>query len=242
MFLNATKPPFKNRDARRAVAYALDRAGIIHRNNFEGLVTCQLIPPLFPAYKPYCPFTLGGDDNGEWNGPDVATAHDLVRKSGTRGAKVVFGAFDNAIHKTAGRLVVATLRELGYSASLHVVSATDWPGKDWNIAMRAYGADYPAPAAYLASLASCDPDLKVFNLSGYCDAKLDEQIAAALERQVSEPAGAADAWAAIDRRVVDAAAIIPFWNGISQDFVSRRVGNVLVHPATGPLIAQMWVK
>ncbi len=242
MFLNATKPPFTNRDARRAVAYALDRAGIIQRNNFEGRVTCQLIPPLFPAYKPYCPFTLGGDDNGEWNGPDVATAHDLVRKSGTRGAKVVFGAFDNTIHKTAGRLVVATLHELGYRASLQVVSDTDWPGKDWNIAMRAYGADYPAPASYLASLASCDPDLKVFNLSGYCDAKLDKQIAAALERQVSEPGGAADAWAAIDRRVVDAAAIIPFWNGISQDFVSRRVGNVLVHPATGPLIAQMWVK
>ena len=27
-----------------------------------------------------------------------------------------------------------------------------------------------------------------------------------------------------------------------QDFVSRRVGNVRVHPVTGPLIAQMWVQ
>jgi hypothetical protein len=42
--------------------------------------------------------------------------------------------------------------------------------------------------------------------------------------------------------VVDAAAIIPFSNNLRQDFVNRRVGNTLVHPVTGPLIAQMWVQ
>ena len=53
---------------------------------FSGPVTCQLIPPDFPAYKPYCPFTVGADDDGKWTGPDLATAQDLVAKSGTRGA------------------------------------------------------------------------------------------------------------------------------------------------------------
>ena len=42
--------------------------------------------------------------------------------------------------------------------------------------------------------------------------------------------------------MVDAAAIIPFGNNLRHDFVSRRVGNTLVHPITGPLIAQMWVQ
>jgi len=41
--------------------------------------------------------------------------------------------------------------------------------------------------------------------------------------------------------VVDAAAIIPVSNDLRQDFVSRRAGNILIHPVIGPLIAQMWV-
>ncbi len=66
-------------------------------------------------------------------------------------------------------------------------------------------------------------------------------MAAAREQQVSDPASASEAWAAIDRAVVEAAAYIPFGNNLRQDFVSRRVGNTLVHPVTGPLIAQMWI-
>jgi hypothetical protein len=42
--------------------------------------------------------------------------------------------------------------------------------------------------------------------------------------------------------VVDAAAVIPFDHGVNQDFVSRRVGNTLIHPITGPQIDQMWVQ
>jgi hypothetical protein len=36
--------------------------------------------------------------------------------------------------------------------------------------------------------------------------------------------------------------VIPFGVNLRQDFVSRRVGNTLVHPVTGPLLAQMWVQ
>ena len=53
------------------------------------LVTCQLIPPHFAAYQRYCPFTLPGGADGQWTAPDVNRANALVRKSGTRGAKVV---------------------------------------------------------------------------------------------------------------------------------------------------------
>ena len=80
------------------------------------------------------------------------------------------------------------------------------------------------------------------NLSRYCDREIDEQITAALVQQVTDPGTASDAWADIDRAVVDAAAVIPFANNVRHDFVSRRVGNTLMHPVTGPLIAQMWVQ
>jgi peptide/nickel transport system substrate-binding protein len=242
LWLNTRRPPFDKLDARRAVAYVLDREAITTRDIFAGPVTCQLIPPEFAAYRPYCPFTLGGDDHGNWHGPDITAAQRFAEKSGTSGAKVVFTAMDNPFHKAVGRRVVRALRGLGYRASLQVVSPTAWPGKDWNIVVRGWGADYPAASQYLAALASCEPGVAQFNLSRYCDDALDKQIAAALDQQVTDPASASDAWALIDRKVVDAAAIIPIATGGDQQFVSRRVGNTRLHPILGPLIAQMWVE
>ena len=147
--------------------------------------------------------------------------------------------------REAGRRVVATLDRLGYRASLRSYPYNDFgeflaKGKDWNAGVWGWVPDYPGPSQLLASLASCDPE--IFNLAGYCDPQIEKAIAAALDLQATDPAGASDAWAAIDRMVVDAAAIIPFSNSVRQDFVSRRVGNTLVNPVTGPLIAQMWVQ
>jgi peptide/nickel transport system substrate-binding protein len=254
VFLNATKPPFDNRDARRAVAYALDRKALTSdQNNLSGPVTCQILPPDVTAYQPYCPFGLAGAAGGEWAGPDPLTAQDLVKKSGTGGARVVLVvANDPAAPQVAGERVVKVLDSLGYRATLRVVppyldffAITEDPKADWNAGIQSWEADYPSASHYLANLAPCDPELAPtlpFNLSAYCDPEIDKAIAAALGQRVTDPAGASEAWAAIDRRVVDAAAIIPFANDLRQDFVSRRVGDTLVHPVTGPLIAQMWVK
>jgi YVTN family beta-propeller protein len=254
VFLNATKAPFSNRDARRAVAYALDRKALTSdRNLLSGPVTCQILPPGFPAYQPYCPFTLSGGIDGKWNGFDFATAQDLVKKSGTHGAKVVLVVDDgDPAVRTAGKRVVDLLDRLGYRASLRVLplfsgyfDVIEDPTSDWNAGLQGWDPDFPAASNYIASLAPCDPDLAptfLFNLSHYCDPEIDKAIAAALAQQVTDPAGASDAWAAIDRLVVDAAAIIPFSNDVRQDLVSRRVGNTLVHPVSGPLLAQMWVQ
>jgi len=169
--LNATKPPFDKRDARRAVAFALDRAALSGgRDAFSGPVTCQLIPPNFAAYRPYCPFTLGDRRGGTWSGPDFATAQDLVKKSGTRGAEVVLVVDDaDPAPQTAGRLVVKVLRALGYRASLRVYPLTDWfdvisrPSNNYNALVLGWVADYPAPSNYLVNLASCDPELHPYN-------------------------------------------------------------------------------
>jgi peptide/nickel transport system substrate-binding protein len=252
VFLNATKPPFNNRDARRAVAYALDRGAMTSdRNNLSGQVTCQLIPPGFVAYKPYCPFTVGGGHR-KWAGPDLTTARQLVRRSGTSGASVLLVVpNDDPAPPMAGKHVVAQLNRLGYHASLKVTSLEGYfgitgdPANDWNAGVGGWGVDYPAASQFLVNLASCDPDLRptsAYNISHYCDSALDKQMAAASAQQLTDPAKASNAWARIDRAVVDAAAIIPFGNDQRHDLIAPRVGNRLVHPITGPLIAQMWVQ
>ena len=103
VFLNATKPPFDNRDARRAsptrsTGEPRQRAGRV-----SGAVTCTSFRQ-HRAYRPYCPFTLGGDARREVDRTRPGTAaEDLVERSGTRGAKVVLaGARSKAITRKRG--------------------------------------------------------------------------------------------------------------------------------------------
>ncbi len=243
LFLNANRPPFDNPEARRALAYALDRRVLATEDGGRsGRVTCQLIPPSFAGYHAYCPFTVNGGPDGQWHAQDLATAQKLVRQSGTRGAKVVVSTVSGTVTEATGRSLVGVLTRLGFRASLALRSVFYTPKKVWNIGSISWAADYPATSNYLGPIASCDRHVGTLNLSNYCDAKITAQITAALAQQVSDPGAASDAWAAIDREAVDAAAVIPFDNIVKQDFVSRRVGNTLIHPLTGPLIAQMWVQ
>ena len=124
--LNTASYPFDHADARRALAYALDR-GALSRANLEipggiGIpeetqVTCQILPPTFPAYAPYCPYTRAGAEvAGTWAGPDFSQARRLVQRSGTEGAKVLV-AISPCLDATA-KQVVATLRDLRYRVVL----------------------------------------------------------------------------------------------------------------------------
>ena len=49
-------------------------------------------------------------------------------------------------------------------------------------------------------------------------------------------------WAEADRRVVDAAPIVPLVNRRNVLLVSDRVGNVQQHFQFGPLLDQFWVR
>jgi peptide/nickel transport system substrate-binding protein len=221
------------------VAFGLDRAALASVHGFvHGQVTCQLIPPGFAGYQRYCPLTLGGGADGRWAGPDVATALDLVRESGTRGARVVYLAAQDQPFPDVGRLVVRQLNRLGYRATMVTdFGLADDPHNDWNAGAIGWLADYPVASNTVQGIGSCGG-----LSSGGCDREIDKQIRAALAHQVADPGTASDAWAAIDHNVVDAAAIIPFSNSEHHELVSRRVGNSLVHPRTGMLIAQLWVQ
>ena len=95
LFLNTRVPPFDRLDARKAINLAVDRAAATSawggRNVAEP--TCQLLPPNFPSYRPYCPYTAGSTKSGKWTAPDLAKAKALVARSGTRGMKVTVWAW-----------------------------------------------------------------------------------------------------------------------------------------------------
>ena len=77
------------------------------------------------------------------------------------------------------------------------------------------------------------------NVSQFCDPGVDSLVDRALA------AGGAEArtlWAEADRRVVDAAPIVPLVNRRNVLLVSDRVGNVQQHFQFGPLLDQFWVR
>jgi ABC-type transport system substrate-binding protein len=85
LFLNTRVPPFDRLDARRAVNYAVDRAAVVEILGGPKVAepTCQIIPPNFPGYRPYCPYTAGDPAAGKWTAPDLVKARALIARSGT---------------------------------------------------------------------------------------------------------------------------------------------------------------
>jgi peptide/nickel transport system substrate-binding protein len=262
MFMNTRVPPFDQLDVRRAVNFAIDRAALIRAFHSPGQLqpSCQVLPPNFPGYEPYCPYTLNASATGAgtWTAPDLARAERLVKNSGTRGTKVmVWGFRDPVLGKTSvdvAHYVASVLGRLGYRASVKVIpngvasyfSAVLDSRNRAQIGSNAWIADYPAPSAFIKQLFSCgsftpnDPEQP--NASEFCNPRIDSQIKRALRLQATDQAAANHLWTTIDREVTDEAPIVSAAAFKSLVFVSKRVGNYQFNPQWGLLVDQLWVR
>ena len=71
-----------------------------------------MLPPDFPGYQGYCPYTTGAGD-GAWHGPDMEKARRLVGESGTTNMPVTVWSFNAKPGKAAGSYLVGLLDDLG---------------------------------------------------------------------------------------------------------------------------------
>jgi len=115
--INPNSPLSRDPLARKAIAYAIDRARVnsILNSGSSVLVrpTCQLVPPNFPGYRPYCRYTLRPGPT--WTAPNTALALKLARRSPSYGKPVsVFSWYE----PTSGRYIVELLNTLGFRARL----------------------------------------------------------------------------------------------------------------------------
>ena len=86
MAMNTRVAPFDNVKVRQAMNYATDRNAIIKvwGGPQVATATCQILPPDFPGYEAYCPYTTDPGD-GKWHGPDMAKAQQLIDRVGHQG-------------------------------------------------------------------------------------------------------------------------------------------------------------
>jgi ABC-type transport system substrate-binding protein/class 3 adenylate cyclase len=242
VFLNTKRRPFSSQPARRALALALDRRRIVTAAGGSDVAapTCQVLPPNFPGYKRFCPYTASAR-GGVWTAPDLSRAQRELARSGTRGARVRMIAPTTASFGAGALQIAATLRQLGYRVSLERYRSDDeyfnaffGQAKQIDVALNAWSQDYPAPSNFFTAFLGCA-------VSTYaCDPALDRRMARLA--QAASATGSNRGWTAFDREVVERALVIPFLTPKAIDFVSRRLGNYQRHPVFGLLIDQLWVR
>ena len=249
--LNVNIPPFNNKDARLALNYAVNRRSVINIVGGPKLAqpNCQLLPIGFPGYKPYCPYTK--NPGTDWSAPDMAKAKELMEKSGQKGQKVTVIAGDGSSDPVIGTYLVSVLNELGFDATLKVISENiQWTyvqnsNNNVQITINIMNQDYPAPSDFLYVLFSChnfNPGSDASpNVSGYCNKEIEDKMSHAMAKAINNPITAEEMWTEIDHRLTDDAPWVTLYSPKQLDFVSNNVKNFVYSYQSRVLFSRIYL-
>jgi peptide/nickel transport system substrate-binding protein len=210
-----------------------------------------VLPPGFPGYKPYCPYTKN-PGSGKWTAPDLQKARQLVNASGTKGMAVKVNSDTADVDKQIGEYFVGLLNSLGYKASPQFLSPDiQYPfcqnsKNNVQFCWSSWYQDYPAASDFLNVLLGCAdfiPNSNASpNIAEFCDKGIQAKMDAALQQGITDPSGANAKWAEVDKAVTDQAPWISLFNPKYLNFVSKRVKGFQFSPQWYFLIDQASVK
>jgi peptide/nickel transport system substrate-binding protein len=253
MALNTRRAPFNNVLARQAINYAANRSAYVKIAGGPSLAVpaCQILPPNFPSYTPYCPYTTGPQTT--WSGPNLAKARALVKQSGTYGEKVVVNGTNDTVGTELAEQMVSDLDSIGYKASTQLLSmSVQYPfiqnsvnSSKWNVAWSAWYQDYPAPSDFLNVLLGCThivPNSDASpNIAAFCDPSIQKQINTAESIAATNPSQAASMWTTIDHEDTNQAPWVDLYNPKQIDVLSSNVHGYEWSPQWYILIDQLWL-
>jgi peptide/nickel transport system substrate-binding protein len=250
--MNVNIAPFNDKNARLAVNYALDRKDTVQIFGGKNLAVpnCQILPPGFPGYQPYCPYTL--NPGAKWSKPDMAKAKHYMAASGEAGMKVTVITDDQGVDPALGTYLADVLNKLGFVATTHVLSANiefnyiQNTKNNVQISISQWYQDYPAASDFLNVLLTCGQihpgSDNSINIAGYCNKQYDSNVAGVLKTAITDPAKANIEWAGIDKQATDAAAWATMFTPKQLDFVSKRLGNFTYSDQFHLLFDKVWVQ
>jgi len=254
LYVNTHLPPFDNALVRQALNYAVDRHEFVKLyagGRAVARASCQMLPPSFSSYEPYCPYQSGPADEA-YRGPDLDKARRLVSQSGTQGASVTIhrkvqppGDAPN-IWWPFPDYVARVLTDLGYRVSVEDIplehrffDAKDPTYEGYQLFTQ-FGlvADYDLASTFYNAVASCRRP----NLTRYCNQDIDTVAKRAVDLEATDPGAALTLWSQVDRMLVDDGAFVTLGNRVDMDVVSTRVGNYQARASYGAVLSQLWVQ
>ena len=172
-------PPFDKPEVRQALNYAVDRDAVIKIFGGPALArpTCQILPPDFPGYQAYCPYTK--DPGTEWSAPDMEKAKQLVDASGDQGPEG-HDHLDQRRHDEGDRPLLRLAaarpglrrRHQSLNGDVQYTFVQDSSNKA-QMSYSYWFPDYPAGSNFLNVVVGCagftENSTSSPNLSGFCD-------------------------------------------------------------------------
>jgi peptide/nickel transport system substrate-binding protein len=249
------KSPFDDPRVRQAVNYAIDRDHVVDLLGGPTAhdATCQILPPTYQGYVPFCPYTMepGG---GEWSAPDVGRASALIDEARADGQDVTVWVTDDSLPPGARetmKYVTEVMNDIGLSADLKVVPGDEYFGTVFGAPagspehpqafLSGWIQDYPAASNFLEPQFACPPRGSANN-SGWCDARIDRQMDEAQRLYRTDPGASSRAWTEIEHQLIEEAVVAPLTNPVARYAVSARAGNVQINPQWGILLSRIWVE
>jgi peptide/nickel transport system substrate-binding protein len=256
LVLDTHTPPFSDRRARQAFAFAVDRRSLAEEF-LGGAVTCHLSPPGYPGSAEPCRFTDDSDGSPTWHAPDLDHARQLVRESGTTGATVTVVLDDLPTERVLGDRLAQTLTRLGYRPQIRYEDPDKQyprlndPAVNMQVGWSGWGVDFPSWSQFFDGDLRCTdadpehpPQVGLGNRH-YCNAAIDRLAEAARSMETKDRHRAWQQWSAYFDAAEQDAALIPFDVWTREYFVSDRVGNLQVNTfwaMQGLFYEQLWVK
>jgi peptide/nickel transport system substrate-binding protein len=250
--MNVNMAPFSNKDARLALNYAFNRRAAvgIYGGPRLAVPNCQVLPPGFPGYKAYCPYTK--NSGTKWTAPDLVEAKELMKASGQAGQKVTVISDDQNVDPALGTYLVSVLNSLGFNATLKVISANiqftyiQNTKNNVQISISQWYQDYPAASDFINVLLGCGSfhpgsDASI-NISGFCDKKIDAQIQKNLTTAVTDRTAANAEWGVLDKELTDQAPWLTMFTPKELDFVSTRLKNFTFSDQFHLVYSRVWVQ
>lgn len=228
-FLNHRVKPFDNVDVRKAVGFAIDKKALERLFGGQLEPGCNFLPPGMQGYEKVDPCPYGDE-------PDLEKAKELVKSGGAEGQSVTVWGNTEESTKAVTEYLADTLNKIGLKAKPRIVDGEVYfqtigaQKTKAQIGFANWFQDFPHPGNFLFLV---DPDsiqeTNNQNFSNVDDPEIKKQLDELDKQDLTE---AAEGYAALDKKLVENADIIPYGHRRLPSFYSNRIAvdRVLFHP------------